>query len=151
MEKYRFLLVPFVALIICQIIKFIIESVMSKRIRFDRLFNGAGGMPSSHTTFSVSLTTLVGLEEGLSNPLFAICLVFSMVVSYDAIGVRYESGKQAEAINDLVEDLITNKSKKINYKVLKEQLGHKPLEVLGGVLLGLIVSIIYYYIIFGNL
>lgn len=151
MEKYRFILVPFVALIICQIIKFIIESIISKRLRFDRLFNGAGGMPSSHTTFSVALTTLVWLEEGLMSPLFAICLIFSMVVSYDAIGVRYESGKQAEAINDLVEDLITNKKQKINYKVLKEQLGHKPLEVLGGLILGFVVSFIFYYLIFGNL
>lgn len=148
MEKYRFIIVPFIALVICQIIKFIIESIISKRLRFDRLFNGAGGMPSSHTTFSIALTTLVGFDAGLSSPLFAVCLIFSMIVSYDAIGVRYESGKQAEVINDLVEDLITNNGKKTNYQVLKEQLGHKPLEVLGGVLLGFIVSFIFYSFIF---
>lgn len=151
MEEYRFIVVPFIALIICQIIKFIIESIISKRLRFDRLFNGAGGMPSSHTTFSVALTTLVGLDVGLGSSLFAVCLIFSMVVSYDAIGVRYESGKQAETINDLVEDLITNKKQKINYKVLKEQLGHKPLEVMGGIILGFVVSFIFYYLIFSNL
>ncbi|HPF83029.1 MAG TPA: divergent PAP2 family protein [Bacilli bacterium] len=146
--KYRFILVPITALIICQIIKFTLESIKCKELRFDRLLNGAGGMPSTHTTFSISLTTLVGLEIGASDPLFAVCLIFSMIVSYDAIGVRYESGKQAEAINDLVEDLITNKKQKLNYKVLKEQLGHKPLEVLGGLILGFTVSFIFYTFIF---
>lgn len=151
MYKYRFILVPFIALIICQVLKFILESIKYKKVRWDRLFNGSGGMPSSHTTFSVSLTTLVGLEFGISAPMFAMCLIFSMIVSYDAIGVRYESGKQAEAINDLVEDLIPHNRRKIDYKVLKEQLGHKPLEVLGGLLLGFLVSFLYYYLIFGNL
>lgn len=148
MYKYRYFLVPFIALVICQLIKFAIESFESKKMRFDRLFNGSGGMPSSHTTFSITLTTLICLEEGFSSPLFAICLIFSMIVSYDAIGVRYESGKQAEAINDLVKDLITNKKQKLSYKVLKEQLGHKPLEVLGGLILGIIVSTVFYYFIF---
>ena len=148
MYAFRFLIVPFVALILCQIIKFSLESVKYKKLRFDRLLNGSGGMPSTHTTFSISLTTLIGLDYHVSSPLFAIALVFSMIVCYDAMGVRYESGKQAEAINDLVEELITNKKKKLNYKVLKEQLGHKPLEVLGGLLLGIAVAFFFHYIIF---
>lgn len=148
MNEYRFIIVPFVALLICQLIKFTIESIKDKELRFDRLFNGAGGMPSTHTTFSVSLTTLIALEYGLNSSLFAVALIFSMIVSYDAIGVRYESGKQAEAINDLVEDLIINKKQKLNYKVLKEQLGHKPLEVLGGLILGITVALLFHFLIF---
>lgn len=148
MIEYRFLIVPFTSLVLCQIIKFIIESIQHKRIRIDRLFNGSGGMPSTHTTFSISLTTLIFLEYGLTSPMFAIALIFSLIVSYDAIGVRYESGKQAEAINDLVEDLIVHEEKKLNYKVLKEQLGHKPLEVLGGLVLGIVVSLVFHNFIF---
>ena len=148
MFKYRFLVVPFTALVLCQLIKFTIESIKYKKIVLERLFNGAGGMPSTHTTFSISLTSFVGLELGFDNPLFAIALIFTMIVCYDAIGVRYESGKQAEAINDLVEDLIINAKQKLNYKVLKEQLGHKPLEVLCGLILGVGVSLFYYFIIF---
>lgn len=148
MYKYRFLIVPFTALLLCQIIKFLVESIKYKKIRFDRLFNGSGGMPSTHTTFSISLTSFLGMEYSFSNPLFAIALIFTMIVCYDAIGVRYESGKQAEAINDLVEDLILNDKQKLNYKVLKEQLGHKPLEVLCGLILGITVSLLYYYLIF---
>ena len=148
MYKYRYLLVPFTALVLCQLIKFLIESVKYKKIVIERLFNGSGGMPSTHTTFSISLTSFIGLELGITNPLFAIALIFTMIVCYDAIGVRYESGKQAEAINDLVEDLILNAKQKLNYKVLKEQLGHKPLEVLCGLVLGVTVSLIYFYLIF---
>lgn len=146
MKEYIYLIVPFSSLIICQIIKFIIESVKYKELQWGRLFNGAGGMPSTHTTFSISLTTLIGLTQGLETPIFAIALIFSLIVSYDATGVRFESGKQAAAINDLVE--VLDKKKKMNIETLKEQLGHKPLEVLAGALLGSITSILFYILIF---
>lgn len=146
MKEYAFIIVPFISLIICQIIKFIIESVKYKELQWGRLFNGAGGMPSTHTTFSISLTTLIGLTQSPSSPLFAIALIFSLIVSYDATGVRFESGKQAAAINDLVEAF--DKKKKMNIDTLKEQLGHKPLEVLAGGILGSLTSIIFYYLIF---
>ena len=96
MYEYRFLIVPFTALVLCQLIKFVIESIDHKELRFDRLFNGSGGMPSTHTTFSISLTSYLGLEYGITHPMFALALVFTMIVCYDAIGVRYESGKHAE-------------------------------------------------------
>lgn len=148
MYKYRYLIVPFTALILCQLIKFLFESIKYKKIVIARLFNGAGGMPSTHTTFSISLTSFIGLELGITSPIFAVALIFTMIVCYDAMGVRYESGKQAEAINDLVEDLILDAKEKLNYKVLKEQLGHKPLEVLCGLFLGIAVSLTYYFVIF---
>ena len=146
MKNYAYLIVPFGSLIVCQIIKFIIESVKYKELQWGRLFNGAGGMPSTHTTFSFSLTTLIGYICGIEDPLFAVSLIFSLIVSYDAIGVRFESGKQAAAINDLVEHM--GKKKKINIEVLKEQLGHKPLEVMFGCLLGIVTSSIFYFLIF---
>ncbi|MEG0022277.1 MAG: divergent PAP2 family protein [Bacilli bacterium] len=148
MKDYIYLIVPFVSLIICQIIKFTIESVKYKELQWGRLLNGAGGMPSTHTTFSFSLTTLLGLTIGIKDPLFAVAVIFSFIVSYDAIGVRFESGKQAAAINDLVDEAKRRNKKMIKIEELKEQLGHKPLEVFGGAILGVITSYTFYLLLF---
>ena len=147
MKEYIYLLVPFTSLISAQIIKFIIESIKNQKLMWGRLFNGSAGMPSSHTSFSFSLTVLILLIHGFSSPLFAISLIFSFIVAYDSMGVRLESGKQAEAINTIVDEMFSRKAK-VTIARLKEQIGHKPLEVLVGMLLGTIVSIIYYYSIF---
>ena len=142
MYKYRLILIPFIALIVCQIIKFTIESIKNKKLMFDRLFNGSGGMPSTHATFSVSLLTLLFYEYGVDSPIFAVALIFTLIVLYDAICVRYETGLQATIINDLV-----NKMDKEGYKNLKEKIGHKPLEVLCGSILGIIISTIFYILL----
>ena len=138
MSKYKLLIVPFIALIICQIIKFTIESIRNKKLMFERLFNGSGGMPSTHATFSVSLTTLIMYECGISSPIFSVALIFTLIVLYDAIGVRYETGLQATVINDIV-----NKIDKKKHMTLKEKIGHKPLEVFCGVILGILISTIF--------
>ncbi|MBP3919981.1 MAG: divergent PAP2 family protein [Bacilli bacterium] len=139
MRSYKFVLIPFITLFLCQTIKFTIESIINKKIIWDRFFNGTGGMPSSHTSFSVSLTVLLGLNYGFDNPLFAVALVFTVIISYDAMGLRMESGKQAEAINMIVEKTIMNKKE---YKKLKEKLGHKPLEVFVGYILGIVSAVV---------
>lgn len=141
MNNYKFVIIPILTLVICQIIKFSIESIKSKKLKWGRLFNGSGGMPSSHTSFSSSLTVLLGLNFGFDSPLFAIALVFTLIVAYDAMGLRLQSGKQAEAINLIVDELFENNIK-LNFGKLKEELGHQPLEVLGGVILGTISAII---------
>ena len=143
MYKYRFITIPFIALIICQIIKFIIESIKNKRLMFDRLLNGSGGMPSTHATFSVSLLTLLFNEYGLDSPIFAVALIFTLIVLYDAIGVRYETGLQATIINDIV-----NKIDKKEHKKKKKKIGHKPLEVLCGTILGFLISTIFIFLVF---
>lgn len=147
MKEYIYLICPFTALIICQIIKFGIESIKNKKMNFARLFNGCGGMPSSHTTFSSSITMLIGYTLGFNSPIFATALIFTFIVSYDAMGLRFESGKQAEAINYIFEQFIKG-NRKQSYTKLKEQLGHKPLEVLVGMFLGSLISFIYYIILF---
>ena len=96
-------------------------------------------MPSTHSSFVSSLTTLVYLEYGITSIYFAICLIFSLVIIYDSMGVRYEAGKQAEVLNDIVEKI--NFNKKI--EELKEKVGHKPIEVLCGVLLGIALGLIF--------
>jgi len=147
MKEYIYLLVPFTSLVLAQIIKFIIESIHAKKLLWSRLFTGSAGMPSSHTAFSFSLTVLILAIHEITSPLFAISLVFSFIVAYDAMGVRMESGKQAEAINVIVDQIFTV-NPKISIIKLKEKLGHKPLEVLMGMLLGTIVSLVCFYSIY---
>ena len=79
---------------------------------------------------------------GFDTPLFAACLIFTFITAYDAMGLRWESGKQAEAINLIFDSFVRGKPKK-GFKRLKEQLGHKPLEVIAGMLLGTIVALIF--------
>ena len=147
MKDYVYLLVPFTSLVLAQIIKFTIESIKAKRLVWGRLFNGSAGMPSSHASFSFSLTVIILFIHGLTSPLFAISLIFSFIVAYDSMGVRMESGKQAVAINTIVDEIIDD-NPKLAIERLKEKLGHKPLEVLMGMLLGTIVGLSYFYILF---
>lgn len=137
MSEYKFIIIPILSVIVAQIIKTIIETIINKRFDVRRLFNGSGGMPSSHSTLVVSLVTIIGLNYGISSIYFAISLILSLVVLYDAMGIRYETGKQAEIINKI--------SKQIKFKEfisLKEKIGHKPIEVLGGIITGIVMAII---------
>lgn len=145
MREYIFLIVPFTALIIAQISKFVIESIKMNKINWGRLINGSGGMPSSHVSFSSALTVTIGIFEGWNTPFFAIALVFTLIVAYDAMGVRMESGRQAEAINMIVEQIFRGQKVKENFDRLKEQIGHKPLEVLFGFIVGITTAFIYSY------
>ena len=144
MEKYKYIIVPMVTLIVCQLIKFIIESLISKKLVWGRLFNGSGGMPSSHTSFSISLTAMIGLNFGIDSALFAVSIVFSLITAYDAMGLRFETGKQAAAINKLLDEVFEEEG----FKHLKEQLGHKPMEVLMGFVLGIVCALFFQYVIF---
>lgn len=142
MNNYVYIICPFLSAIFCQVLKFTFESVSKKKLDWTRLFNGNGGMPSTHTTFVVSLASLIGFKTGIDTPLFALAIVLSVVVSYDAIGVRMESGKQAVVINDIAEAFFKGSAKK-GYKELKEQLGHKPLEVIMGIVLGIVMGYLF--------
>lgn len=142
MHDLRYILIPFITVVIAQVIKFTIESSKSKKFNWERLLNGNGGMPSSHVSFTFSLAISIGLGEGFTNPLFAVAIIFACIVAYDAMGLRMESGKQAVAINLLVES-ISKKGNKQSIKHLKEELGHQPLEVLMGVILSAFSSLCF--------
>ena len=105
-------------------------------------FVGSGGMPSSHTAMVVSLGIMVGATQGFASAEFAICFVLASIVMYDAAGVRRETGTQATVINQILKDFLLN-GKHISDEELKELVGHTPLEVLCGAILGLIISGIY--------
>lgn len=147
MKNYIYLICPFTTLILCQILKFLIEAMQTKKCNWSRLFNGSGGMPSSHTSFSSSLTMLLGYTLGFDSPIFAVALIFTFIVCYDAMGLRLESEKQAQAINMMFEKFEKGKWKS-GFKKLKEELGHQPLEVLVGLLFGTSTALIFFYLFF---
>ena len=139
MYENRYILIPLLSLFLSQIIKFIIESIKQKKLDFKRLFSGSGGMPSSHTALTASLLTILVIDEGIRSPLTAIMLVVFLIVAYDGMNVRLETGKQAKTINTLVEAIFSPDS----FEKLKEQLGHKPKEVFFGIILGVAVAVLY--------
>ncbi|MGN1116893.1 MAG: divergent PAP2 family protein [Candidatus Ornithomonoglobus sp.] len=125
-----------------QILKVIIVFIIERRLDFTRL-TGSGGMPSSHSAFTVSLAAAAGFTAGFDSVIFAIAAAFSIVVMYDASGVRRSAGQQAVILNKIVErigkDDIAETGKK-----LKELLGHTPMEVFAGAILGIIIAVIRY-------
>ena len=132
--------------LIAQIIKTIIDLIINKKIHFERLV-GSGGMPSCHSATVTSLATMAALEHGLASTEFAICTILAIIVMYDARGVRRETGKQAEVINQII-NWINNPGKtespiKFTHENLKELVGHTPLQVFCGALLGIALAFIF--------
>ena len=113
-----------------------------KKFDFKRII-GSGGMPSSHSSFVMALTMSIGFTQGFDSGAFAISAVMSFVVMYDAAGVRRSAGQQAAILNKLVESVMNADFSKTE-KRLKELLGHTPIEVFAGAILGVIIAIIRY-------
>jgi len=109
-----------------------------RRINLKQAF-GTGGMPSSHAATMTATTLAIGLFSGFDHPAFAIAVAISMIVIYDAAGVRREAGYHAIIINRLIDEYI--KGPLIDQKKLKEMIGHTPLEVVGGVISGLLTTL----------
>lgn len=129
---------------IAQLLKVITVLITNKHLDFSR-FVGSGGMPSSHSSFVVALTVAVGLKDGFGSTLFAISLAMSMVVMYDAAGVRRAAGQQAKILNRIV-DKWGKEDFTLTEKRLKELLGHTPVEVVAGALLGIAIALICHLI-----
>ncbi|MDD3409712.1 MAG: divergent PAP2 family protein [Eubacteriales bacterium] len=124
-----------------QALKIPLYYLVEKKWDFKR-FVGSGGMPSSHSAMVVSLAIMVGAIEGFGSTQFAICGVLASIVMYDAAGVRRETGTQATVINQILRDVLIN-GKQISDDELKELVGHTPLEVLCGAILGVLVACVY--------
>ena len=112
---------------------------------FKRQFNlrmlwAAGGMPSSHSALVTALAISVGITAGFGSPLFAVSTVLAMVVMYDAAGIRQAAGKQAAKINLIVEELLNGHP--LNEEHLRELLGHTPLQVAVGALVGFVGALL---------
>lgn len=122
---------------IAQFFKIVSWAFVSRELNFKRLVE-PGGMPSSHSAFVTSLATGIGIREGFDSALFALAAAFSLIVMYDAAGVRRAAGKQARVLNIIIEDL---NRRQLHPERLRELLGHTPFEVLIGALLGVIVAL----------
>ncbi len=129
--------------LIAQILKIPTEYLRSRRWLW-AMFFAPGGMPSSHTALMVSGTLAVGLYHGFDNPIFGMAVAITMIIAHDAAGVRRQAGMHAERINVLFEELL--KGHMWDENELKEVIGHTPLEVVGGIILGLIVATVQWMV-----
>jgi acid phosphatase family membrane protein YuiD len=133
----KVLIAGLLAWLIAQIIKIPLDYVRTRRWNWSLLLT-TGGMPSSHSALMTATTLATGLYHGFDNPIFALGVAITMIVTYDAAGVRQQAGIHAQRINVLFDELMHGHP--INQKDLREVIGHTPLEVAGGIILGLTVA-----------
>ncbi len=131
------------AWLLAQIIKIPLDFFRTGKWNWALLLT-TGGMPSSHSSLMTGTVFAIGLYHGFDNPLFALGVAITMIVTYDAAGVRRQAGIHAQRINVLFDELLRGHI--FSDKDLREVLGHTPLEVIGGILLGLIVATVQWMI-----
>ena len=143
----RFLIIPLTAWFTAQILKTLIYWIINRKFDITRMF-GDGGMPSGHSATVTSLATLAALVYGLSSFEFAVCAILAIIVCHDAMGVRLETGKQAEVLNDLIEviDLLT--TEELPEVKLKEFVGHTPVQVFAGIIVGILNAVGMYFLLY---
>jgi len=141
----QILIAPLAAALIAQLIKLFIKS---NGLKFDwRSFFSYSGMPSSHAAMAASLCASVGLTQSFNSPLFFVCLILSFFILRDAFGLRNYVGKNGQTLNELTKNLSDNKIISLEkYPGLNEKVGHTPRQIMAGIILGIIVSVIAYYI-----
>lgn len=143
----KFLLVSLSSWFVAQLLKTVLYAIETKKLDWTRLF-GDGGMPSGHSATVTSLSTFCGLNFGFDSFQFAVTAILAIIVCHDAMGVRLETGKQAMAINEIVEAFEFLIPKKLTVENLKEFVGHTPLQVLMGITLGIVNASVMYFWIF---
>lgn len=126
---------------IAQVLKTILHLIVYRKLDFERMY-GDGGMPSGHSATVASLATMCGLTFGLGSVEFAISAILAIIVCHDATGVRRETGRHAEILNELVKYLETGKPED-----LKELVGHTPLQVFAGILIGIGNALLMYFVV----
>ncbi len=132
---------------IAQLLKTIIHFIINKKFDIHRLF-GDGGMPSGHSATVTSLATISALVYGTASFEFAATAILAIIVCHDAMGVRLETGKQAIVLNDLMEIIDMLTTEKLPEVKLKEFVGHTPIQVLAGIIVGILNAVIMYNIIY---
>ena len=136
----KFIYVPLLTWFGIQLFKVIWDLVTTKKFNFKRIV-GAGGMPSSHSAIAMCIATMIGKAEGFDSNIFALALIFALVVMYDAAGVRRAAGKQAKLLNKLIETPGLS-GVQVSEKLV-EVLGHTPFQVFVGAIIGIIVGCIF--------
>lgn len=140
------LLCAFISAIMAQLLKMLFYYRQHKKINF-RILVVTGGMPSSHSAFSMALATSVASINGVNSIEFAIALGFAFIVMYDAAGLRRAAGQMAIVLNNIVDDVYANEPQKGPEKLI-ELLGHTPMQVLMGALLGIVMALAIHNVIF---
>ena len=126
--------------VVAQFLKTLIDFALNKSFNAERLV-GSGGMPSSHSATVCGMTTAAMLKYGVGSFEFAVSFVVSMVVMYDAIGVRRETGKQAKLLNSILSENPLKLNAEVLQEKLKEYVGHTPLQVMAGAILGILLAL----------
>ena len=123
---------------VAQALKVLLTLAITKRFDKSRVL-GSGGMPSSHSAMACAMKMAIGYREGFTSPIFALAFCFAGVVMYDATGVRRSAGRNAAVINHLM-DALSGNGYVFSEERLKELVGHTPLQVLAGALLGILIG-----------
>lgn len=137
---YIYLITPIIAFSLAQGLKIILRS-LKRKITWRDLF-AYSDMPSGHTSVVIAITTIIGLKLGISSPLFAISFVFASIVIVDAIGLRNYLGLHGKTINILVQDLEEDDFLDDYYPKQLEKIGHTPIQVIAGAIIGILTSVI---------
>ena len=140
-----FLIVPMLAWFTAQVLKTIIHAIINKKLDITRMC-GDGGMPSGHSATVSSLAVLAALVYGCGSFQFAFAAVLAIIVCHDASGVRLQTGKQAEVLNDLIEIIDMLTTEKLPEVKLKEFVGHTPVQVAAGIIVGVVNALVWYYV-----
>ena len=135
------------AWIVAQIIKIFTGYFVNNSFSITKFFCGTGGMPSSHSATVMALLVSSAIQYGFGSFQVAVSFLLAIIVMNDAMGVRYETGKQAKIINELVKEIFSGKSADVNAN-LKELIGHTPFQVLIGALLGALIPFALYFLFF---
>lgn len=139
------LMVSLTGWLVAQVLKTLVDFIIMKEINWERMV-GDGGMPSAHSATVTSMAVAMGRYCGISSPLFAMAAIMAIIVMHDAMGVRRETGEQAKVLNKMLEEWMDmlggQNSSLMDMKHLKEMVGHTPLQVMFGAILGIVIGFI---------
>jgi acid phosphatase family membrane protein YuiD len=141
------LICPVSSWLVAQVLKVMINAIINKKLDWERLV-GDGGMPSGHSATVTSLAIISGLSYGFDSFQFAVTALLAIIVCHDAMGVRLETGKQAQIINEMMAAFEVWTKKELPEVKLKEFVGHTPIQVIAGILLGALNGFVMHFFIF---
>ena len=139
------LTVALLAWFVAQVLKTLINFILLGKFQLERMW-GDGGMPSAHSATVCAMVIATARSEGLGSAIFAVAAVVAIITMHDAMGVRRETGEQAKVLNKMIEQWIDVTEKNAPFLKnmhLKEMVGHTPLQVVAGVLLGSLVGFLF--------
>ena len=138
------LICPVSSWLVAQVLKVMINAIINKKLDWERLV-GDGGMPSGHSATVSSLAMFALLRSGPGSFEFAVCAILAIIVCHDAMGVRFETGKQAQMINEIIRTVEVLSKQDLPEVKLKELVGHTPIQVLAGITIGICNAAMFYY------